>query len=337
MKPPALYGALDEALLARAWAYLADTPAIPDEEGAPTAWPFTHLPGSLDEPVLATWEVDRLRVLSNVCTHRGAVLLDAPLCARTIRCPYHGRRFGLDGSVQAAPGFATLPREPLPQLRSARLGPMLFAALAPDVELREMLAPFDARLGFLDLDAWAPDPSSERDFTIDAHFALWCENYLEGMHIPYVHPALSRTLELAGYETEVYEHGVLQIGEAKAGEPAFELPDGHPDFGSRVAAYYVFLFPLTALNFYPWGLSLNAIQPLGPDRTRIVYRAYVRDASLRERGAGAGLDDVEAEDDAIVERTQRGVRSRMFRLGALSEAQEAGVRWFRETLGSQGG
>lgn len=328
---PGIYDELHEGALERAWSYLADAAA---PEGV-TARPEVLLPGSLDEPVLAARDGDRLRVLSNVCTHRGAVLLDAPCRGTSLRCPYHGRRFGLDGQVRAAPGFASIPDEPLPELAHARVGPMLFAGLAPERPLAELLAPLLERYAFLDLDALEADPSSARAYEIDAHWALWCENYLEGMHIPYVHPALARTLDLSAYRVEVLgEDCALQVGEAAPGEPAFELPAAHPDAGRRVGGIYLFLFPLTALNFYPWGLSLNAVQPVGPDRTRVVYRAYEWDPSLRERGAGAGLDAVEREDDAIVERAARGVRSRRFALGRLSDAHEGAVRWFRERLRS---
>lgn len=257
-------------LLARSWAYVDDVPDDPQI----AAWPATLLPGALDEPVL----LSRERALSNVCTHRGAVLLDAPCRGETVRCPYHGRRFALDGSVRAAPGFDAVPDEPLPTLGHARLGPMLFAsaddAIAP---LQQIVAPTLARFG-LDLDALEPDPSLARAYEIDAPWTLWCENYLEGFHIPYVHPELARTLDLSRYTIEVGGDVALQLGEAREDEPAFERE------GRRLGGIYLFVFPLTALNFYPWGLSLNAVQPLG-ERTRVVYRAYTWDASLRERGA----------------------------------------------------
>ena len=36
-----------------------------------------------------------------------------------------------------------------------------------------------------------------------------------------------------------------------------------PDYGKRVAAFYFWLFPNLMLNFYPWGLSMNVVNPLG--------------------------------------------------------------------------
>jgi choline monooxygenase len=93
------------------------------------------------------------------------------------------------------------------------------------------------------------------------------------------------------------------------------------------------------LNFYAWGLSVNLVQPLAIDRTRVLFRSYVWDASKLEAGAGAGLDRVEEEDEAVVEAVQRGVRSRLYNRGRYSPARERGVHHFHrllvEFLGSQ--
>lgn len=330
---PTTYGeptryARQREVLARSWSYLGDVPSL---DGASAA-PATLLDGSLSEPLMVTQDRGRLRVLSNACTHRGALLLSAPCQLPSIRCPYHGRRFRLDGTLVAAPGLDPVPNEPLPEIPHAELGPLLFAALAPQLPFRAMLAPVMDRLAFLEFQSLQPDPTSARAYTIEAHWALWCDNYLEGYHIPFAHPDLARTLDLNRYTVETFDYVALQTGEARADEPAFELPAGHPDSGRRIGGYYLFLFPLTALNFYPWGLSLNAVQPLGPHRTRIVYRNYTWRPELRDRGAGANLDVVEREDDALIERVAAGVRSYLYRPGTMSSIHERAVSWFHDRL-----
>ena len=148
--------------------------------------------------------------------------------------------------------------------------------------------------------------------------------------MPWVHPTLSRALELDRYDVETFEHAALQIGEAAPRDPYFELPSDHPDQGRRIAGYYLFIHPFIALNYYPWGISLNALEPLPDERTRIHYRAYVGREELRDVGAGAGLDAVEHEDDAIVERCARGLASRLYRPGQLHPKHEKAVSWFRK-------
>jgi choline monooxygenase len=85
-------------------------------------------------------------------------------------------------------------------------------------------------------------------------------------------------------------------------------------------------------NVYPWGVSVNAVTPLAVDRTRVSFLPFVWDPSKRESGAGAGLDRVEREDEAIVEAVQRGVRSRLYDRGRYSPTRETGVHHFHRLL-----
>jgi choline monooxygenase len=235
------------------------------------------------------------------------------------------------------PGFEGVERFPtkaddLPRVPTGRFGPLLFAALDPATPFDVWVAPARERLGALGTERWALDPASSRDYEIDANWALYVDNYLEGFHIPYVHPALSKAIEVSKYETHPLGTGVLQVGIAPPGEPTIALPAGHPDGGRRIAAYYLWLFPATMLNVYPWGLSLNVVKPRGPERTRITYLSFVGDATSRRGGAGGDLHGVEMEDEAIVQRVQRGVRGRLYDRGRYSPAHEAGVHRFHRLL-----
>jgi choline monooxygenase len=86
------------------------------------------------------------------------------------------------------------------------------------------------------------------------------------------------------------------------------------------------------LNFSPWGLSVNLVQPQAIDRTRVIFRSFVWDESRLDQGAGSGLDRVEAEDEAVVENVARGVRSRLYRRGRYSPTRERGVHHFHRLL-----
>ena len=76
-----------------------------------------------------------------------------------------------------------------------------------------------------------------------------------------------------------------------------------------MGAYYLWWFPNTMWNVYPWGMSVNVVEPLAPDRTRVRFRSFVLDRARLGSGAGGELDAVEAEDEAVVERVQRGIHS----------------------------
>ncbi len=330
-RDPALFERLRERVFARAWHLLPDPPEREHVQ------PFELLPGFLGEPlVLCRDGAGALRCLSNVCTHRGNLIALEAGPARTLRCGYHGRRFGLDGRCQHMPEFEGVvgfpsARDDLPSLPLDRLGPLWFGSLEPHAPFEALVGPLARRLAHLPLDRLVPDPASAKSYHVDAHFALYLDNFLEGFHVPFVHPGLSRVVVWDDYPIELFPHASLQIGIARDGEEAFAFADASlPE--KRVAAYWAWLWPGTMLNFYPWGLSANVVVPEGLSRTRIEYRTWLWDPARRGAGAGADLETVEQEDEAIVEKVQRGVRARLYRRGRFSPSREPAVHHFHRML-----
>ena len=329
----AAYAASRERVFARTWQWIGDLADV----GEPQALsPRTLLPGLLDEPLLLARDGDGvLRCLSNVCTHRANLLVDAPCRTREIRCRYHSRRFDLAGRMTFMPEFAGVadfpsPADDLPQVPLAQWMGHAFASLAPARPCEAFFGDVAARMPWLDAARYRHDPSRDRDHAVDCHWALYVENYLEGFHIPFVHPGLSAVVDHATYSTELFRYASLQVARARPGEAAFAPQAG--DGGAAIAAYYWFVFPNLMLNFYPWGLSLNLVEPQSVASTRVRFRSYVGDPAKLGAGAGAALDRVEAEDEAIVNAVQKGVRSRLYRGGRYSPTQERGVHHFHRLL-----
>lgn len=300
------------------------------EEG-PELRPFVMLPGLLDEPLVRTpWAL-----LPNVCTHRGATLIDGPCQRRSLRCPYHGRRFSLAGRCEAAPGFEEVEGFPaakdhLPELDVAEWGPLRFASVDPVTSFEDIRAELEPWIGHL-LERPGQVLLREEDFPLSANWALYVENYLEGLHLPFVHPGLSRQLSLPGYRYETLGCGTLQIGTASAEEQCLELPEGHPLEGERIRALYVWLWPNTMINVYPWGLSMNRVEPRAADETVVRYHTWVFDHIGSRKDVGA-VAQTEAEDQQVVRRVQAGMRSSLVGPGTLHPQHEAGVMDFRRRL-----
>jgi choline monooxygenase len=332
---PDVFRAQRDRIFARTWQYAASDDVV---KVAGQVYPFTLVPGALDEPLLLTRDAkDELHCLSNVCTHRGTLVVEGAGHEQQLRCRYHGRRFALDGRFHSMPeferakGFPT-PADDLPAVALARWERFLMVSLAPTVKFDDVGAGMRERLAGLPFAQLAFDPAGARDYFVNANWALYVDNYLEGFHIPYVHSSLAATLDYGEYAVELDRYAVLQLGIAKEGERTLALPAGHRDAKRRVAAYYYWLFPTTMFNVYPWGVSVNVVTPLGVDRTRVSFLPFVWDESAREQGAGSGLDRVEREDEAIVESVQRGTRSRLYERGRYSPARETGVHHFHRLL-----
>ena len=331
----AAHAATLERAFAASWQWLGP---LDDVAANGSLAPRDLLPDSLDEPLLLARDAQGvLRCLSNVCTHRGNILVKAPCTAEQIRCGYHSRRFDLAGKMVFMPEFIGVKDFPaasddLPHVPFAQWRGHGFASLQPAAPFETVFGDLHARLGWLPVERFAPAPERDRAFELDAHWALYVENYLEGFHIPFVHAGLSQVVDYGSYASELFAHSNLQVALAKPGESAFDPPSGSPDHGRPVAAYYWWIFPNLMLNFYPWGLSVNLVQPCGLTRTRVTFRTFVGDAAKLDAGAGSGLDRVEAEDEAIVQAVQRGVRSRLYRSGRYSPTRERGVHHFHRLL-----
>jgi choline monooxygenase len=324
----AAWDATRERVFARSWQWLGDL----DDIAAPSSLaPRTLLPGLLDEPLLLARDADRtLRCLSNVCTHRGNLLVREPCRADQIRCGYHSRRFDLAGRMTFMPEFDAAkdfpsPADDLPRVAHATWAGFAFAALDAAAPFEAFAGELGASLRGMPLDRLVHDPSRDREFDVAAHWALYVENYLEGFHIPFVHRALNDAVDYGSYATTLHPLSSVQVALAREGVDAFAGD-------AAVAAYYWWVFPNLMVNAYPWGLSINHVVPLAPGRTRVAFRSYVWDVSRLDRGAGSGLDAVEHEDEAIVEAVQRGVRSRLYRAGRYSPTRETGVHHFHRLL-----
>lgn len=322
-------------LFASSWQWLGDTRAIRLQG---QLFPKTILEGFLDEPVLLVRDKDdQLRCLSNVCTHRGNILVDHPCTEKEIRCRYHGRRFKLNGDLHFMPEFEGVENFPSEKDHLAKIPfghweQFLFASIRPAAPLHAFTGDMQQRLSWLPLNEFKHQPTLSRDYLVKANWALYCENYLEGFHIPFIHQSLSATIDYGSYTTELFRYSSLQLALSKGGEEIFNPPPGTPDHGKKVAAYYWWIFPNLMFNFYPWGLSINVVRPLGPELTKVSFITYVYDESRLERGAGSQLDKVEREDESVVEDVQRGVRSSFYSSGRYSPTREQGTHHFHRLI-----
>jgi choline monooxygenase len=335
-KNAAIFEACKEKLFASSWQFIGSEEIVATNGDVQ---PFTLLPNYIDEPLLLTRDRSgSVNLLSNVCTHRGNLVAEKACKQVNLRCRYHGRMFGLDGKFTSMPEFKEVEDFPteadnLHQLSLFKWRKLLFTSLdlkyRPEIFLKDMME----RVSWMPLNDFKFDASLSRTFNIKAHWALYCENYLEGFHIPFVHAGLNSVIDYGEYATELYfPYSSLQLGLAKTNENCFELPADSPDYGKNVAAYYFWIFPNMMFNFYPWGLSVNVVEPVAIDECRVNFYSYVWDESKLDKGAGSGLDKVEMEDEEIVENVQRGIRSRFYKHGRYSATREQGTHHFHRIL-----
>ena len=324
-----------EKIFSRSWQFIGDERLVP-EPGQ--CYPFTLLEHYLDEPLLLSRDQHgSIHCMSNVCTHRGTILVHEPCKVPNIRCRYHGRIFSLDGKFKSMPEFKEVENFPSEDDNLAKLplyqwGHLLFSSLTKATDPTPFFADMVERMAWLPINEFVVRPELSISYNVNAHWALYCENYLEGFHIPFVHPGLNAVIDFGNYTTELYKYSNLQLGLAKDGEEIFDLPLSSPDYGKKIAAYYFWVFPNMMFNFYPWGLSINIVEPVNLRQCKVSFKTYIWREEKFNKGAGSDLNTVEMEDEEVVEAVQKGIQSRFYQHGRYSVTREQGTHHFHRII-----
>lgn len=289
-----------------------------------------------DEPVIAVRGKDGvLRAFYNVCRHRaGPLAMDRAGCVNALTCKYHGWTYLLDGSLRGVPRWD---RVELFDRKDYGLLPVgvagwegiVFVNLEPEaVPLDGVLAGIAERILPIRLDT--KHFAREAVYDVACNWKVYVDNFLEGYHVPYVHPELMQLYEFQAYRTDLAEHWSLQSTPLAAGDTLYSTAEGD-------RAFYFFVFPNFMLNILPGRVQTNVVLPLGPERCRVVFR-YFYDDVTSDRARRLIEEDltysdrIQHEDMEICERVHQGLRSRAYDRGRFSADAEAGVHHFQQLL-----
>lgn len=307
------------------------------EQAAETGQYFTATAG--DEPIVVVRGADsRLRALSNVCRHRAGPVAEGAGACEVFRCGYHGWSYALDGRLAATPewgGVENFDREAhaLPDFSVAEWNGLVF--VNPDANpapLGEVLEDLPARLAHRHLSRMKF--AARKEWVVECNWKVYVDNYLEGYHIPIVHPALNRELDYALYRTETKRYYSIQHSPIRRDRATHLKVD---DETGENEAQFFWLFPNLMLNVYPDNYSTNLIVPLTPERTLTVFEWYFDDPDREATREALSRtvefsDEIQIEDIKICEAVQRGLRSRTYAQGRYSVKRENGVHHFHGLL-----
>jgi choline monooxygenase len=290
----------------------------------------------MGEPLLLVRDqAGELRGFFNVCRHRAGPPAEGCGSRKVFRCGYHGWTYGLDGRLLNAPEFEGVEDFRasdfgLVPVRAKEWGAWVFVNLEKNAEplfasLKELPQQTERyKLDQLKL-------HSRRDYVMDCNWKVYVDNYLEGYHLPSVHPSLNRELDYGKYETETYERHSRQSSPIRGPENEATVERRYKQSAGDMAAEYFWIFPNWMLNCYPDNVSLNIILPLSAEKTLAIFEWYFPESALKTDAPETTIkfsDEIQLEDGRICETVHRNLKSSSYTRGRFSVKQEKCVHHF---------
>jgi choline monooxygenase len=323
-----------ERIFARTWQVVGHASQVAN----PGDYFTTNLVG---EPLLFVRGADGgLRGFYNVCRHRAGPPAEGCGSRKLFRCGYHGWTYGLDGaliSATEAEGVEGFRVEDfaLAPVQTEEWFNLIFANLQPDAPpLLESLGELPSqteKFPFTEMKLF-----ERRTYEMKCNWKTYVDNYLEGYHLPSVHPGLNRELDYNAYVVEPYARHVRQFSPIRGAQPGDATPRRYQQAredssSSSLTTDYFWIFPNWMLNCYPDNVSLNIVLPVEPERTLAIFEWYLPEKDYASPTAKASVDfsdQIQMEDVAICEAVQKNLRSRSYTRGRFSVKQEKGVHAF---------
>ena len=290
-----------------------------------------------NQPLIVTRGKDnQLSAMSNICLHRGMVLVEGRGNAKKFTCPYHAWTYHPDGKLAAA---AYMDKSEcfdkaalrLPQAQCQVYLGWIYVNLDPDAlpvkqclsELTTLLEPYHME-NYVSI--------FEEEHYWNTNWKCLTENFMEGYHLPVAHSGTVGShfnlMDTEFDERGQFDHFTYQYFTKKDSAP---VGTAHPSNTTltgkwRSTSIMPTVFPSHMYVLAPDHLWYLALLPDGTDHVQIKYGAAmapeVLDASEdRDQliaDTKAFLDDVQEEDRTVVEGIFKGAKAPLTKAGPLS-------------------
>ncbi|WP_196888551.1 aromatic ring-hydroxylating oxygenase subunit alpha [Aureivirga sp. CE67] len=350
-------------------------------EDVPNPGDYISVQAGLNNIFILKGRDNRLRAFHNICRHRGTQLLRAVGKAqKAITCPYHDWTYDLEGKLMSVPKKD----EEFPELKGKELHKcnlnlheasvdifkgMLFVHPEKNApSIMEFFGEVEPYLGphiVEDLVEYS-EKEEEAFYTkeIKANWKIVVENYIDHYHLSHLHEG---TLDM-------YDHSKAEFGWKGPHYWFYEplMPDYLADVDNavpypliksvpreQIGAYVPWLFPNIGLGENESAWSTFHTIPLAPDRTLVVIRSKMENASSWEytkqmtksslssvwqkygnKGKYEGdaktdpmaSGDFMEEDIYACEQQQKSLYSPMFSVGAQAKRGEYAIWRFQEEV-----
>ena len=307
----------------------------------PNVGDYQALQWSGDSKVLVRSE-SGVELLSNICRHRQAVMLQGRGTTRNIVCPLHRWTYTLEGRLLGAPQFPQNPCLDLARSPLTAWNGLIFAGqrnVTQDLQSLEVAAD-------LDFSGFVFDRADVEEYA--CNWKTFIEVYLEDYHVEPFHPGLGNFVDVSDLRWEFGHWYSVQTCGVKRSlkrpgsdvyrrwhEQVSRYAEGEPRHGAIWLTY----FPNVMIEWYPHSLVVSTLIPRGPEAcTNIVEFYYPEDIALFERefveAEQAAYRETAVEDAEIIRRMTAGRRALLQQgvseSGPYQTPLEDGMRHFHQ-------
>jgi choline monooxygenase len=285
-----------------------------------------------------------IELLSNVCRHRQAKMLNGRGNVNNIVCPIHRWTYDLKGELLGAPHFDEQPCLNLSKTPLQNWNGLLFERNGFDVA--QIMSKLSVTKD-LDFSGYMLDHVEAHE--CDYNWKTFIEVYLEDYHVEPFHPGLGNFVTCDDLRWEFSEHYSVQtVGInsklARFGSPKYQAWQEQvmkfrngvvPPYG----AIWLTLYPNIMVEWYPHVLVVSTLWPKGPNKTlNVVEFYYPEEIALFERefveAERAAYMETCIEDDEIGLRMDAGRKILLDRgeneVGPYQSPMEDGMQHFHE-------
>lgn len=284
-------------------------------------------------------------LLTNVCRHRQAIIVEGRGHADNLVCPIHRWTYDMQGRLLGAPHFADNPCRDLFKTPLTAWNGLLFAGKR---DVAADLSGFGAAREF-DLSGYVFDRMLITE--CKQNWKTFIEIYLELYHVLPFHPGLGGFVTCDDLRWNVGDQYSVQV---LGPNDHFDAP-GTPVyrrwheqvkkyFGGKDpehGAIWMLYYPNIMFEWYPNTIAISTLLPQSPATTlNVVEFYYPEEIALFEReyveAQQAAYAETALEDEIIGQRTDRGRRALLAEgrddAGPIQSPLEDGILYFHEYL-----
>ena len=303
----------------------------------------------LDKAYMLVNQASNISLMSNVCRHRQAIILDGCGNTNNIVCPLHRWTYDLNGQLLGAPRFADNPCLHLNKTPLQNWQGLLFKN---PHNITQELSKLGCKQAF-DFSSYHFDTAHIEYYTFN--WKTFIEAYLEDYHVGPFHPGLNQFVNCDNLEWDFGSHFSAQaVGYRQMPEqhlsPAYKawqaaVTQYHGNTPPKNGAIWFVYYPFLMIEWYPQVLVVSHLIPTGVHScSNVVEFYYSENIALFEpdyiEAQQAAYHETELEDQEICQRMHNGRKALYTQgiddRGPYQQPLEAGLEhfhiWYRKQM-----